>query len=195
MPTRKVCTIEPYWRKRYNELIKPPLDSFFQDALYPLTKAHSKHSEVQELNSDWSKRKAYGFYCETMGYDVKTDSAGKTKLNPIEGFPPDEKREVCSWPVFLKYWQKEHPKLRVCPKPPGGASAAGSGGTTTTNASVGGEVREKKRKAVKMEGVVADPQHDQRGCGAVCDGGIFKNGDNSVPRQNWKPIRPVLDNS
>eukprot|EP00957_Ditylum_brightwellii_P008174 618997-Ditylum_brightwellii.AAC.1 len=142
-PQRKINNLEPYWRKRYKEVIKPPLDAFFEESLYPSAKKHPKHSDVHELDSDWSKRKVYGYYCETMGYEVLTDSSGRTTLEPIKDYNGGtERQEVCSWTSFLRYWAKEHPKLLVSSKP----TAAGG-----SNNSIG-SVREKKRKAAKMEG-------------------------------------------
>mmetsp|Transcript_2114 Transcript_2114/g.3108 ORF Transcript_2114/g.3108 Transcript_2114/m.3108 type:complete len:356 (+) Transcript_2114:201-1268(+) len=153
-PTKKMNNLEPYWRKRYNEIIKPPLDLFFRQRLFPLTTAHPKLSGVHELDSDWSKRKVYGFYCNAIGYEVKTDAGGKTKLEDIEGFPPSEKREACSWRTFLRYWTKEHPNLRVRSKPKGDGGNSNNNGSSSGG---GGGTRGKKRKAVTTLDV-SDPQ-------------------------------------
>jgi hypothetical protein len=91
MPTQIVNNLEPYCQKQYNEIIKPPLDLLFQQHLFPLTKVHPKQNDVHELDSNWSKQKVYGFFCNAIGYEAKTDVGGKTKLQPIEGFPPSEK--------------------------------------------------------------------------------------------------------
>ena len=70
---------------------------------------------VLELPSSWSKRSVYGRFCFERGIVVTSTHTGNIlkaeRSDP--GWDPNNKKPICSWWAFLKFWEKEYKNIRI----------------------------------------------------------------------------------
>lgn len=70
-----------------------------------------QEKEVLELPSSTSKRSVYGRFLHERGWKYKIDHKGSAShTEPVDGM---EQQPVCSWSMFVQYWNKMFPLLII----------------------------------------------------------------------------------
>jgi hypothetical protein len=73
--------------------------------------------EKIELPTHMTKRGLYKQFCWERGWKLVSDNKGKytrtPRLHDTEFLEGSERKEVCAWSSFEKYWKEKHPNLKI----------------------------------------------------------------------------------